>query len=207
MVSIKGGKQVTFTIEVSLHKNQKSTIETLWALLYKSAFTSQRRFCSGWGWCTWDAGAVCSAGLPGLVPQQLHGEWAPSPGQRGKQELQWEEQGSVSKPSAFPDCSSKSCLLYTTCCLQRCGTIHALDLWSHLGCSYTSLSSLWPVVRDYSEHFTKSVCFPLLHNEKKSRKRKAERTFLSKVSLTEIALVSLGLRCVYVFDSVRTQAV
>lgn len=49
--------------------------------------------------------------------------------------LQWEEQGGISKPSAFPDCSSKCCLFYTTCSLQRCGTIHTFDLWSHLGCS------------------------------------------------------------------------
>lgn len=126
-----------------------------------------------------------SAAWSGSVPQRADEERSEqsSSDRQMKEKLQWKEQGSISEPSAFQDCSSRCCLVYTTCSLQRCGTFHALDLWSHLGCSYNSVSSLWPAVRDCTEHFTKSVCFSLLNNAKKKKGRKGkaesleERTF------------------------------
>lgn len=153
-----------------------------------------------------------SAAWSGSVPQRADEERSEqsSSDRQMKEKLQWKEQGSISEPSAFQDCSSRCCLVYTTCSLQRCGTFHALDLWSHLGCSYNSVSSLWPAVRDCTEHFTKSVCFSLLNNAKKKKAGKEKQKvwrkghFLSEIPLTDITLVSLGLRSVCVSASVHT---
>lgn len=156
-----------------------------------------------------------SSRWPGLVPQQAdqEGSERSSPGWQLKEKLQWEEQESIFEPSAFQDCSSKCCLFYTVCSLQRRSTSQALDLWHHLVCSYNSVSSLWPAVRDYSEHFTKSVWLPfhycIMQKKKKKKKEKQEVQrkghFLSEAPLMEMTLVSLRLRSVCV--SVRTQAV
>lgn len=187
MVSIKGRKWATFTT-VSLCEQQEIIIETLQPVLYTCAFISQRRFCSGL-----DNAHERHKILPpyscvllwdgtGLILHQADQERSEqsSPDWQMKEELHWEEQGNISEPNALQG------LFCTTCFLQRCGTFHALDLWSHLGCSYNSVSSLWPAIGGLFRAFYQigMLSFLLLHNEKKSRKGKAdipeERTFFEQ---------------------------